>query len=569
MMAILAPAVSTQAVTAEELTTGLTPGVPTIDMPMGDGIGVWNEVQPDGTVTAGIVGHRDGIPPGGWVGAARMIWNPIGAASWGTYYTNGLYVAGNGQYVLPGETIVRTFGSDATPPPTVTTTTSTTLAPVTTLPGGITGVEAYVINSNGVRCHLTAEGYWDHSRSCVDSSRIQFGLCFVAPGRQIDMRGTSLGMRVVLDGAVMDSMSYPPAGVGLVSAPSCSGGYVTAWAFDGAERGRSYRIEAWGRVGAVDLIDTWTLVTPSPPPIVIDTTPPSVSPTSSATTTTTTPAPTTTPPTSTPPTSTTAVATTTVPAPTATVTPPITTVTTAPGPTTSTATLPTTTTLPTPAASTTTTTAPQDATLSALSVTDDAVGRVRALPAAPPDPGSATLPSSTTGDARRVSSGGVTVEVNTSYSADRQDTEDTVEATANDATLEVVARQDLEVATTGFAPDSEVEIWLHSEPVLLGRVRADAAGTLRANIQIPADAPEGDHRLVVTGRSPAGDTISVAMAVRVKPPITPGLTSVVQTPSTATLGTPMIAGLLVLGTLASIIVGTRRRTRRAASQPSW
>lgn len=441
---------------------------------------------------------------GDWRGSNRLIWNPIGAASWGTYYTNGLYVAGNGQYVLPGETTVRTFGSDATPPPTVAPT--TTQAPVTTAPGGITGVEAYIINSNGVRCHLTGEGYWDHSRSCVDSSRIQFALCFQGSG-QLSVSGASLGMSVSLDGVALGSTSYPPTGVNLVSYPSCQRGYVTSWAFDFAEQGRSYQIDVWGRAGGVDLASSWVLTTPDPPsPQPTQPTP--ESPTSSATTTTVAPSSTT-----------------------------------------------TTTTVPTVSATTTTSTITSTTTVPTVSASVDT-----AAPPAPPA-GEATLDGqstditlSATDTAVTARSGEVVVEVTPSTTASNTVTTNT--NTNSDGTIEVAPLQAVEVTTSGFQPNSEVEIWLHSEPMLLARARADATGTLRTAVQIPAQAPVGDHRLVITGRSTQGETISVAMAVRVQ--------AVPPTVSSSSGGVAVWVPLSALSLVAAVLIARRRFTPRSS-----
>jgi hypothetical protein len=522
LVLVVVPGSRSQAVTVEELTAGLTPGIPTIDMPEGDGIGVWNEVQPDGTVVGGSVCHRDGCGAAGtmgnWRGANRLIWNPIGAASWGTYYTNGLYVAANGQYVLPGETTVRTFGSDATPPPTIATT--TTLAPAVTAPGGITGVEAYIINSNGVRCHLTTDGYWDHSRSCVDSSRIQFALCFQGSG-QLSVSGASLGMSVSLDGVVQGSTSYPPAGVNLVSYPSCQRGYVTAWSFDLAERGRSYQIDVWGRAGGVDLASSWVLTTPTPPaPPSSQPTP--ESPTSSATTTT-------------------AASTTTTLSPTTTTT---------------------TTTVPTVSATTTSTTSTTTTTTEpTVSAGVDTAAPTTAPPA--PPAGEATLDGrstditlSATDTAVTAQSGDVIVEVTPSAAPDATVTTNSTPSNTNsDSTIEVAPLQAVDVATSGFQPDSDVEIWLHSEPMLLARAKADATGALRTTVQIPAQAPAGDHRLVITGRSTQGETISVAMAVRVQ-----GVPPTVS--SSGSFAVWVLLSALIL--VAAVLIARRRFTLRSS-----
>ena len=524
LLMVAIPGSRSQAITPDELTAGLTPGIPTIDMPEGSGIGVWNEVTPDGNVVSGSVCHQDGCgatsPAGGWRGANRLIWNPIGAASWGTYYTNGLYVAGNGQYVLPGESVVRTFGSDATPPPTIAPT--TTQAPIATAPGGITGVEAYIINSNGVRCHLTAEDYWDHSRSCVDSSRIQFGLCFQGTG-QLGVSGASLGMSVSLDGVVIDSMSYPPAGVNLFSYPSCQRGYVTSWAFDVAEQGRTYRVDVWGRAGGVDLSSSWMLSTPTPRPPSATTVAPS--PTGSATTTV---APSTT-------------TSTTVPTVSATTT------------------------------STTSTTVPTvSATPSPTTIADGTTAASTATTAPPPPPAGeatidgeiASLTLSATDTAVTARSGGVVVEVTPSVAPDN----DASAPVSANGIIDVTPLQAVEVVSSGFEPDSDIEIWLHSEPMLLARAKADAAGTLRTAVLIPALAPHGHHRLVITGRSPGGEVVSVAMAVRVtgQASAAPPVAIAPPEPGSSSTPTVVISVVITLAVVAGILAARRRFTPRSS-----
>jgi LPXTG-motif cell wall-anchored protein len=56
------------------------------------------------------------------------------------------------------------------------------------------------------------------------------------------------------------------------------------------------------------------------------------------------------------------------------------------------------------------------------------------------------------------------------------------------------------VSLTGFAPNSEAIIELHSTPQYLGTVRLDAAGSGSLTVKIPA-AEIGDHRIVATGGS--------------------------------------------------------------------
>jgi len=55
--------------------------------------------------------------------------------------------------------------------------------------------------------------------------------------------------------------------------------------------------------------------------------------------------------------------------------------------------------------------------------------------------------------------------------------------------------EQIEVELGAERAELTVNVWLHSEPHLLGTPTADAGGTVSATI--PADAPEGEHRLVV------------------------------------------------------------------------
>lgn len=55
------------------------------------------------------------------------------------------------------------------------------------------------------------------------------------------------------------------------------------------------------------------------------------------------------------------------------------------------------------------------------------------------------------------------------------------------------------VSGFGFAANETVRIELHSEPMSLGTARADAAGAFSADVTVAADAPVGEHTVVVTG----------------------------------------------------------------------
>lgn len=54
------------------------------------------------------------------------------------------------------------------------------------------------------------------------------------------------------------------------------------------------------------------------------------------------------------------------------------------------------------------------------------------------------------------------------------------------------------VTGSGFTPEGGIEVWLNSDPVLLGRFVADPTGAFDVRIVIPTGTPAGEHTLVVT-----------------------------------------------------------------------
>jgi hypothetical protein len=115
----------------------LVPGVPQVDMYEGPRVGAWNLVDNatgqvmNTVVCTPLVCGRNGewrtwpadrllngrYWPTGYPENATYIWNPIGAGSWGQYYTNGLYVTSWGQHILPGTSTLVAVVSAPQPSP--------------------------------------------------------------------------------------------------------------------------------------------------------------------------------------------------------------------------------------------------------------------------------------------------------------------------------------------------------------------------------------------------------------------------------------------------------------------
>lgn len=109
----------------------------------------------------------------------------------------------------------------------------------------------------------------------------------------------------------------------------------------------------------------------------------------------------------------------------------------------------------------------------------------------------------------------------------------------------------IEVEVTGFASDSQVEVRMYSDPVLLGRSKVSIIGNLLASYTVPESVDDGRHTVLLLGESREGDEQMFALAVFVGeessgPPV---LAYVV--------GIPL--GLAVLGALIIPPIIRRRR----------
>ena len=81
-----------------------------------------------------------------------------------------------------------------------------------------------------------------------------------------------------------------------------------------------------------------------------------------------------------------------------------------------------------------------------------------------------------------------------------------------DATV-LVEGSDVAVDGTGFVPGSTVDIWLHSDPVLLGNVTADSTGAFSTVLTLPTGVELGDHTIRTIGARAA--EVAVALPVRI------------------------------------------------------
>lgn len=83
------------------------------------------------------------------------------------------------------------------------------------------------------------------------------------------------------------------------------------------------------------------------------------------------------------------------------------------------------------------------------------------------------------------------------------------------AVIQPGATFDLHVPRLSFAPQSVVQVELHSQPVTLARLTISSDGSLQQTIALPDDIPTGYHTLHLLGTSPAGESIDIYDSVAV------------------------------------------------------
>lgn len=84
------------------------------------------------------------------------------------------------------------------------------------------------------------------------------------------------------------------------------------------------------------------------------------------------------------------------------------------------------------------------------------------------------------------------------------------------SSTELSPGESFELEGAGFAADEAVEVVLHSEPITVGTLTADAEGVIAGTLELPAAAAAGEHTIVVTGAE-SGLTAEVAVTVASAP----------------------------------------------------
>jgi hypothetical protein len=118
---------------------------------------------------------------------------------------------------------------------------------------GATGIDVYVINSNGVSC----------GQDCVSQSQAQVALCVRSAQSRIDFTDVSYGYTLRNGATVISTGTYPSPGTRLISASTCAGGYIHTWDFRDLNASETYEVEAWMIDDSVSYSATLVINTPA------------------------------------------------------------------------------------------------------------------------------------------------------------------------------------------------------------------------------------------------------------------------------------------------------------------
>ena len=144
-----------------------------------------------------------------------------------------------------------------------------------------------------------------------------------------------------------------------------------------------------------------------------------------------------------------------------------------------------------------------------------------------------------------------------------------VETASNDGNVEILALErdePLAVEGSGFMPGTRADVWLFSDPILLGTVDIRADGTFEATFPVASNlVPTGDHTLQIQGVGEGGfiqaANVGVVVEDRVSTPIIPTDADPVGWVPLMFIGTSL-GGLFVLVGVTMAVRGRQRSRDR-------
>jgi LPXTG-motif cell wall-anchored protein len=120
----------------------------------------------------------------------------------------------------------------------------------------------------------------------------------------------------------------------------------------------------------------------------------------------------------------------------------------------------------------------------------------------------------------------------------------------------------LSMTGSGFRANEDLEVTLHSDPIILGYPTAAADGSFAFTVRIPAGVPAGEHTVIVRGLE-SGVTAEAAITVLPVGSPSTGVSDLASTGVTVGTTLAVAGGALFIGLLA--LAFTRRRRAGATA----
>jgi hypothetical protein len=125
------------------------------------------------------------------------------------------------------------------------------------------------------------------------------------------------------------------------------------------------------------------------------------------------------------------------------------------------------------------------------------------------------------------------------------------QALDGDGNIRLQEGDSLSIIAAGFASNTDVELWMFSEPSRLGVVRTDSSGTTESLATLPMNVENGDHRIVIAGTSRDGKRAELTVGIRVGAPAD----------GVSTAGKILIALPLLAAVFFALVLPARRRRK--------
>lgn len=162
-----------------------------------------------------------------------------------------------------------------------------------------------------------------------------------------------------------------------------------------------------------------------------------------------------------------------------------------------------------------------------------------------------TIPAGTTPGAHTIALTGSGVDLSAALTVTAVDVP-TPQITLS--TNSAVAGDKLTVSVTGATPNTAIQVWLHSDPVLLGTLTSDAQGAGSIEVTIPTNTVAGAHTIMATGDGvELSAPLTVTAAVVDPDPTDPPTTTTPATPG-STFTPPATGSLAGTGSDSALYV---------------